>query len=138
MTTLIDRIIIKYFDVPNETLITNWEKLRQILEAELTAVKGVDELVKKYTKIKTRLSLHPLIWISHLDGFIEDLQALKQTPVASDEDWCEITPGYYKDEHWDIIIPSRDKPSYDSQPKEVKKYKEKSVYDAFRVIPKYE
>lgn len=107
MTTLIDRIlsqiipafvdynlrtkkhIIEYWDTPETIQLAedrlNIEKqleynLRQILEAELTAVKGVDELEAQLNQAQNNAEIWTAIWAIY--------DYLKQTAVASEE--CNI------------------------------------------------
>lgn len=156
MTTLIDRIlsqiipafvdynlrtkkhIIKYWDTPETVQLAedrlNIEKqleynLRQILEAELTAVKGVDELIEEIIN-SIDVDWYDENWQSYsfsstirleLSKYIQDL---KQTPVASKctHIWY-WTNAWYTD--WKVVLKCREcwiiynNRQEDSQPKVV-------------------
>jgi hypothetical protein len=152
MTTQIDRIlsqiipafvdynlrtkkhIIEYWDTPETIQLAedrlNIEKqleynLRQILEAELTAVNGVDELIEK--KLEERYNRKPTDYLNVpwllINIAKNDLKALKQTPVASEcKHECDKyvdADGVHCERCTELIEPTTEERLNDSQPKVV-------------------
>lgn len=171
MTTLIDRIlsqiipafvdynlrtkkhIIEYWDTPETFQLAedrlNIEKqleynLRQILEAELTAVNGVDELIEKMKEIF--ISFH---WTQAEERGAErmynyimsEIKSLKQTPVASE---CKHECNKYVDADGvhcerctELIEPTTEEMLKDSQPKEVVCNHESDWFVYISIPPQY-
>jgi Fic family protein len=92
MTTLIDRIMKRIDELKKSTCTKSIVDELERVKAELTAVKGVDELIEKRIKKCLRTILKTLDKdgmirrskiISQFDLLLSDLKSLKQTPVVS-------------------------------------------------------
>lgn len=118
--TTIDRIMNKIYENWRSDLWEDRKMIRQILEAELTAFKGVDELIEKLKNVRKRK------WdrwedVAEIEWFYNELQeALNQTPVAKEDvgemgEHIMLQPWeYYKDEFGNII-------TYEDEQKEMLK-----------------
>ena len=77
------------------------DSVQAILEKYLKQDKSVGELIEFYKGVKEQFSDESMIWINHLDRWIEDLQSLAPTsPAEGDE---PIERPYYKDDNWEIV-----------------------------------
>lgn len=137
MTTLIDRIMNnqKMIQIVNQLQIWDDDIIREILEAELTAVNGVDELIEK--KLEEWDNRKPTDYLNVpwllINIAKNDLKALKQIPVASEckheyPDWDIKYPCCLC---WKIEKPTTEEIIKDSQPKEVdelEKYKQYCIW----------